>query len=270
MAISKRINLIAYLFAFAAMAAGFFGGKALFKEHYDTWIEFHHRYLRTGAEQFPHLDSVLRHNRTGALVGIRGNQVIRLEKFHIYDRHGKRRLKSLPKGISTKEFERIKREIKARVGAVVVVAEAWDGSLYWNTLKPPPENVFAAGLVFAFLSFFVVYFCTRYSLKKLAVFDRPKSKASPTEKEGEGSKYNSTIMKLSIKMRIAIVISAIWIILCLVFGIEHRGGRRGISGYYDVSGFFIGIIPLAIAWGIAWILQGFKREKVRDSNDRVT
>jgi hypothetical protein len=63
-------------------------------------------------------------------------------------------------------------------------------------------------------------------------------------------------MELSVKMRIAIVISVLWLLGWLAFAIEawHQGEGTTIFIVF-------GIIPIMTFWGIIWIKQGLKKDQ---------
>lgn len=70
-------------------------------------------------------------------------------------------------------------------------------------------------------------------------------------------------MKLSIKMRVAVVFSVLWVLAWTVqswsydSGLIRLGQARAAS--FDLAGFVaFGLFPLAVAWGAYWIAQGKK------------
>jgi len=58
--------------------------------------------------------------------------------------------------------------------------------------------------------------------------------------------------RLTGKIRLAILISVIWFVVCLTIGWENRE---------PVAGVFYGGFPLLVAWGIWWVKRGFKKDK---------
>ena len=58
--------------------------------------------------------------------------------------------------------------------------------------------------------------------------------------------------QLSGKMRLAVLISAIWFVVGFSLGWEKDG---------LVAGCYNGILPLLVVWGIWWVRQGFKKDK---------
>lgn len=59
--------------------------------------------------------------------------------------------------------------------------------------------------------------------------------------------------KIGWKMRLGIVLSFIWIALAAVISLDAQRSGDGIGAFI-----FLGVLPLAIAWGIAWIWIGFR------------
>ena len=59
-------------------------------------------------------------------------------------------------------------------------------------------------------------------------------------------------MELSVKMRIAIVISALWLLIWLALAVDWQEMNTFLA---------MGIIPLIAFWGIAWIKEGMKKNQ---------
>ena len=80
----------------------------------------------------------------------------------------------------------------------------------------------------------------------------------------------TTIMKLFSRFselsgwyRLLIVISIIWVIVALI-GTNpwtYSSSRGGSYNNWD-NFFLVGILPVAILWGVIWIRQGFKKDKI--------
>ena len=89
------------------------------------------------------------------------------------------------------------------------------------------------------------------------------------------SEKQKILNNISVKMRIIIISSVLWIVGCLIkidpwfrgyYDSSDRGSRgsRGFvsTGHSHWGDFFlIGVLPLIIAWGAYWIIQGIKCEK---------
>jgi len=65
-------------------------------------------------------------------------------------------------------------------------------------------------------------------------------------------------MNIPIKYRIAIIMSAIWLIIIIGQTWSSYEGRV----YIDIEHFlYIGLLPITIFWGILWIVDGTKKRK---------
>lgn len=69
------------------------------------------------------------------------------------------------------------------------------------------------------------------------------------------------IKKLSWKTRVAVVVSAVWLVVWFAAAADsHR---------FEVTPFLVfGVVPVILLFGIAWIARGFKGEKRKDLRDK--
>ncbi|MBA7496698.1 hypothetical protein ES702_07307 [subsurface metagenome] len=58
--------------------------------------------------------------------------------------------------------------------------------------------------------------------------------------------------QLSGKMRLAVLISVVWFVLCFFGSLMEREPAQGI---------LLGVLPLLVAWGGWWVRLGFKKDK---------
>jgi hypothetical protein len=75
-------------------------------------------------------------------------------------------------------------------------------------------------------------------------------------------KLFSRFSDLSGWYRLLIVISIIWIIFALIMTDPWTTHGRGRTYNHWSEFLFFGILPVAILWGVIWIKQGFKKEKI--------
>jgi len=76
-------------------------------------------------------------------------------------------------------------------------------------------------------------------------------------------KFISFFKKVSGWFRVLIVTSIIWVIVALVNTDPWTRHYRGRGGTYNQWDDFIqfGILPVAILWGVIWIVYGFKKSR---------
>ena len=76
--------------------------------------------------------------------------------------------------------------------------------------------------------------------------------------------FFSFFSKVSGWYRVLIATSIIWVIMALIhnspLATHYSRGRRVTYGYWD-DFLIVGILPIAILWGIIWIVHGFKKIK---------
>ncbi len=76
--------------------------------------------------------------------------------------------------------------------------------------------------------------------------------------------FMSSLSQISGWYRLFIITSIIWMVVVLI-GTEPwgthgvRGGGRIANGWEEFLA--LGVLPIVILWGVAWVLQGFKKDK---------
>jgi len=60
------------------------------------------------------------------------------------------------------------------------------------------------------------------------------------------------VAKLSGRMRLAIVVSVIWLLIAVAY---FEPWHRAINPFL-----YFGVCPVAIAWGVIWIFTGFRKK----------
>jgi hypothetical protein len=68
--------------------------------------------------------------------------------------------------------------------------------------------------------------------------------------------------KISVKMRIAIVFSAVWFTFFFFFAISNWSNDGPLE-------LMIAILPIMILWGILWIVEGYTESKRQDDTTQV-
>lgn len=86
------------------------------------------------------------------------------------------------------------------------------------------------------------------------------AETNTTKTETNNRKFSLLNGIVALKTRIGIMLSIVWVVLCFAFGIDYPSPRSRVP-HYDFTGFFLGIIPLALGWGIVWIIDGLKKQK---------
>ncbi|WP_156943088.1 hypothetical protein [Pseudogulbenkiania sp. MAI-1] len=69
--------------------------------------------------------------------------------------------------------------------------------------------------------------------------------------------------QIPLSQRLALLLSGIWLFLSgifsLVIGPELFSDFESTGGFL-VSWLFVGVMPLGLAWGVAWVISGYRRE----------
>ncbi len=73
--------------------------------------------------------------------------------------------------------------------------------------------------------------------------------------------HKDNIKKLSWKMRAAVVVSAVWLVVWFAATAD--------SDRFEVAPFLLfGVVPVILLFGIVWIAGGYKGEKRKDVRDK--
>ena len=85
----------------------------------------------------------------------------------------------------------------------------------------------------------------------LAIFFLPRivSRASKSGKTAQ--RPFSMVRRLSVRMRFAVLASAVWPLGAALF-FNPLSGR-------SVPFLYIGVVPVLLAWGIGWVVAGYRR-----------
>jgi len=67
------------------------------------------------------------------------------------------------------------------------------------------------------------------------------------------SSIGSRVARLGWFGRLAIILSLLWLLICVAIGVSEHSG---------FGGFLIGALPLVLIWGLAWVIAGIKRARV--------
>jgi hypothetical protein len=82
--------------------------------------------------------------------------------------------------------------------------------------------------------------------------------------------FLSKLSQLSGKMRIAIILSVLWLIyvgLCPATYTNSLGGRHYGHGKFHPGDFiFFGVLPLVIIWWRWWIKEEFRKESEKEND----
>ena len=60
-------------------------------------------------------------------------------------------------------------------------------------------------------------------------------------------------LQLSAWLRLAILVSVVWLCGCLLYFRPWQGGYYGFAA--------VGCLPLAVAWGLRWVLAGYRANR---------
>jgi len=67
-------------------------------------------------------------------------------------------------------------------------------------------------------------------------------------------KSSGTIMKsLSGKVRLGVIVSAVWLLLWTVYFRPWSGDFLGFA--------LVGVSPVILGWGVLWVVEGFKNDQ---------
>jgi hypothetical protein len=64
------------------------------------------------------------------------------------------------------------------------------------------------------------------------------------------------MIELSWKRRLAIVLSAIWVMLIGAGTASDTTGADALAAFL-----FLGVMPVALCWGVAWVWSGLRRQR---------
>lgn len=72
-------------------------------------------------------------------------------------------------------------------------------------------------------------------------------------KAGRANKSGNIMQALSGTMRLGVIVSALWLLLCSVYFRPWSGELLGFA--------LIGLCPVILGWGIIWVIDGYKKNQ---------